>query len=121
MNSSTITAIIILIIILIPAVRGCIKHFKGEGDCCGGPKEKVPRKKIKGKKLYDYVMTVEGMHCDNCKNRIIKHLNELDGVVAKVDRSTKTAVASCYGEVDAELVKKTIEDLDFTVTKMEKR
>ena len=121
MNSSTIIAIIIIIIVLIPAVRGCIKHFKGEGDCCGGPKEKVPHKKIKGQKLYDYVATVEGMHCDNCKNRIERHLNELDGVVGKVNRATKTAVASCYKEVDMELIKKTIEDLDFTVTNIEKR
>lgn len=33
----------VLIVILIPAVKSTITHLKGEGSCCGGPKEKVPK------------------------------------------------------------------------------
>ena len=36
-------AIVIIVIILIPAIRTTVKHMKGEGDCCGGPKECIAR------------------------------------------------------------------------------
>ena len=108
--------VIILIIIMVPAVRGCIKHFKGEGDCCGGPKEKAPKKKIKGTKLKTLKVQIEGMHCNNCKNRIEKYLDAIDGVVAKVSLEKKAATVSLYKELDTEVIKKTIEDLDFKVT-----
>ena len=59
------------------------------------------------------------MHCTNCKNRIEKHLDELQGVVAKVNLEKKQAKVSLYEEVPEELIVKTIEDLDFTVVKVE--
>lgn len=112
-------AIIIIVIILIPAIRTTIKHMKGEGDCCGGPKEKVPKKKIDGPKLRDVTVHIEGMHCQNCKNRIEKHVNELDGAICKVNLNKKTATVSLYKEIDENLIKETIEKLDFTVVSME--
>ena len=112
--------ILILVIILIPAVMTSVKHLKGEGDCCGGPKEKVPKKKIKGTVLYRYNVVIDGMHCTNCKNRVEKNLNLIEPVVSKVDLEKKTAVVSCYGEVDADTIRKVIEDLDFTVVSIEK-
>ena len=39
MNTSSVAIIIILILILIPAIHSSIVHLKGEGSCCGGPKE----------------------------------------------------------------------------------
>ena len=106
-------------IILIPAIRTTVKHMKGEGDCCGGPKEKVPKKKIDGPKLRELTVHIEGMHCQNCKNRIEKHVNELDGVICKVKLNKKIAVVSLYKDVDESLIKDTIEKLDFTVVGME--
>ena len=103
-------AIVIIVIILIPAIRTTVKHMKGEGDCCGGPKEKVPKK---------LTVHIEGMHCQNCKNRIEKHVNELDGVICKVKLNKKIAVVSLYKDVDESLIKDTIEKLDFTVVGME--
>ena len=105
--------------ILIPAIRTTVKHMKGEGDCCGGPKEKVPKKKMDGPKLRELTVHIEGMHCQNCKNRIEKHVNELDGVICKVKLNKKIAVVSLYKDVDESLIKDTIEKLDFTVVGME--
>ena len=102
-------AIVIIVIILIPAIRTTVKHMKGEGDCCGGPKEK----------LRELTVHIEGMHCQNCKNRIEKHVNELDGVICKVKLNKKIAVVSLYKDVDESLIKDTIEKLDFTVVGME--
>ncbi len=112
-------AIVIIVIILIPAIRTTVKHMKGEGDCCGGPKEKVPKKKIDGPKLRELTVHIEGMHCQNCKNRIEKHLNELDGVICKVNLNKKIAVVSLYQEVEESVIKETIEKLDFTVVGIE--
>ena len=116
MNSQNIIIVIILLIIFIPAVKNTITHMKGEGACCGGPKEKPVKKKLPGKPRAKLIIHIEGMKCDNCKNRIERHLNELDGVIAKVKLSKKTAEVSLYQDVDEELIKSTIEKLDFDVT-----
>ncbi|MCI5640825.1 MAG: heavy-metal-associated domain-containing protein [Lachnospiraceae bacterium] len=118
-SSGNWIAIVIIVIILIPAIRTTVKHMKGEGDCCGGPKEKVPKKKIDGPKLRELTVHIEGMHCQNCKNRIEKHLNELDGVICKVNLNKKIAVVSLYQEVEESVIKETIEKLDFTVVGIE--
>ena len=116
MNSQNIIIVIILLIIFIPAVKNTITHMKGEGACCGGPKEKPVKKKLPGKPKAKLIIHIEGMKCDNCKNRIERHLNELDGVIAKVKLSKKTAEVFLYQDVDEELIKSTIEKLDFDVT-----
>ena len=60
----------ILIIVIVAALLGSRKHFKGEGGCCGGGGDV----KIKPKHLDTIVATkklhIEGMFCVNCQNRI---------------------------------------------------
>ena len=85
LNTQTLLIIVILVLILIPAIRTSIKHMKGEGDCCGGPKEKPIKKKISGPVLREVTVHIDGMHCQNCRVRIENHLNEMDGIVAKVN------------------------------------
>ena len=115
MSAANIIIVVLLVIILIPAIRTSLTHMKGEGDCCGGPKEKVPKKKIDGQKLGDYIVQIEGMHCQNCKNRIERKLNELDGVVSKVNLEKKEARVSYYQQVDQATICDVIERLDFKV------
>ncbi len=115
-NTQDIIIVVILAVILIPAVKTTITHMKGEGSCCGGPKEKVPKKKLPGKPKTVYTVGIEGMHCSNCKNRIEKHLNEIPDVIAKVNLSNNTAKVSVYEDTSKEIIKETIEKLDFTVT-----
>ena len=54
-------------------------------------------------------------------NRIEKHLDELDGVVAKVNLNKKQAVVSIYREIDDSVIRDVIEGLDFTVVSMEQK
>ena len=110
-----IIIIAILAVILFFAVRGTITHMKGEGDCCGGPKEKAPKKRIAGRPIRVLKVGIKGMHCDNCKNRIEKHLNELDGVVAHVKLARETATIKLYKEVSEDTIRSIIEGLDFKV------
>ena len=81
--------ILILVVLLSFAVKNSIKHFKGEGACCGGGSGSVRTKKPKKKKLDGPVIgkrTIEisGMHCRNCVNSVTRALNSIDGVAAKV-------------------------------------
>ncbi len=116
MNGQDIIIVLILAVILIPAVKSTITHMKGEGSCCGGPKEKVPKKKLPGKPKRVYTVNIEGMHCTNCKNRVEKHLNEISDVIAKVNLSENTAKVSVYENTSEDTIRETIEKLDFMVT-----
>lgn len=119
MNSQDIVIIVILAIILIPAIKSSVTHMRGEGSCCGGPKEKPVRKKLPGKPTSKLIVHIEGMQCDNCKNRVERHLDELDGVVARVKLSKKLAEVLLYQEVEESVIRDTIEGLDFEVTEIE--
>ena len=75
----------ILIILIIIGIRSSVKHFKGEGGCCGGGSSvKVKRKKLK-QVVKQRTVIVDGMTCEHCKARVESRLNSLDGVSAKVN------------------------------------
>ena len=61
---------VVILIVLIFAVKGSLKHFKGEGACCGGGSGSVKPKKPKKKTLDGPVIgrrtiRISGMHCQN--------------------------------------------------------
>lgn len=108
--------IIIAIIIVLGAfgVRSMVKHFKHESACCGGGSNYVSKKKLKNvvaKKSF----VVEGMSCENCKARVERFLNDLDGVVAKVNLKKKEVCVSMEREVSDEEIVATIEKAGYTV------
>ena len=115
MNATNIIIIIILVVILIPAVKTSITHMKGEGDCCGGPKEKPKKKKIEGKPIKKEILNIEGMQCNNCRVRLENKLNEIDDIVAKVNLAKKTAEISYYKDVEKTTIVEVVERLDFKV------
>ena len=115
-----IIVVAILAVILVFAVRSSMKHFRGEGGCCGGGKvPKAKPKKLNGPKVAEKIIHIEGMHCENCKNRIEKTLNQMDGVAAKVDLGKKIARVSLEKQVADEVLKNAIEKQDFKVTGIE--
>ena len=67
-------------------------------------------------KLGEKVLTVEGMHCENCEVRVENALNRLDGVLCKVNLKKKTATVSYSKKVSDELLKETVERLGYEVT-----
>ena len=118
-NIGTILVIVILIIIIFFAVKNSIKHAKGEGSCCGGGgSDKPERKKLKGKKLGEKIIYIEGMHCDHCKNTVEGSINEIDGASAKVNLKKNIAVVSYDREISDEELKNAVEKKDFKVIKI---
>lgn len=108
----------ILIILMIIGIRSSVKHFKGEGGCCGGGSSvKVKRKKLK-QVVKQRTVVIEGMTCEHCKSRVESRLNVLDGVSAKVYLKRKTAVVSMEKDVEDEVIKKVIENAGYEVVEI---
>ena len=108
----------ILIILIIIGICSSVKHFKGEGGCCGGGSSvKVKRKKLKQIVKQRTVM-IEGMTCDHCKACVESRLNALDGVSAKVNLKKKTAVVSMEKDVADEVIKNAIENAGYEVVEV---
>ena len=110
----------ILLIVLVLAILRAKKHFKG-GGCCGSGSTTIRDKKVlTAPKIGEKVLTVEGMHCENCEIRVENALNRLDGVVCKVNLKKKTATVSFSQEVSDALLKETVERLGYQVTQIRK-
>lgn len=106
----------ILVIIVIFAVAGSARHFKGEGGCCGGGGGSIrEHKELDAPKIGEKILKIEGMHCDNCRNRVERAVNKIDGVVCRVNLKKKTAKVSYSREIDDELLKSTVTKLGYEV------
>lgn len=117
---SDVIIILILIVILGFAVKSSIKHFKGEGACCGGGFGQVKTKRPKKKKLDGPVIgtrtiKISGMHCQNCVNSVTRALNSLDGVSAKVSLRDNSAEVSFDRSVEEDRLRRAVEDAGFEV------
>ena len=108
--------ILILAAMIFLGVRGSIKHFRGEGGCCGGSPSRPPRKRLKNKVIKIYIFQIEGMHCRNCANTVTRSINELEGVAAKVNLKKHEAKVSCDREIDVMGMKNAIERKGYVVT-----
>ncbi|MGI6007265.1 MAG: heavy-metal-associated domain-containing protein [Ruminococcus sp.] len=117
-----IIIVVILVIIILVAARSALKHMKGEGGCCGGGGTvKAEKKKLEGPVVAQKIMTIEGMHCENCKNAVENRLNRLEGVAARVNLRKKTALISMDRPVDDETLKKAVNGLDYQVISIEEK
>lgn len=113
--------ILILILIAIAAIallRGR-KHFKG-GGCCGSGSNTIrTHKKLDQPVIGQYVLHIEGMHCENCQARIENAIDRLDGVSCETNLRKKTATVSYSQQIDPERIWETVEKLGYTVTDMQ--
>lgn len=111
----TYIAGLIILILCFFAVRGSFKHFKGEGGCCGGSGGvKASREKPK-RIIAQKILTIDGMHCKNCSERVEKSINSIDGAYAKVNLKKKTAVICFEKEVLEDEPVKAVEKNGFKV------
>lgn len=113
---SNIVAIVILILILALGVSGSVKHFKGEGGCCGGGSVVKERdKKLSGPVIGRTSLIVEGMHCENCSNRIKRTINSIDGASCKVSLKKGHVDIEYDREISKDIFVRAIEDLGYHV------
>lgn len=108
--------IVILVLVIIFALLQVKKRLKGGGYCNGGSNTIRDKKKLTEPKIGEKVLTIEGMHCENCEIRVENALNRLENVACKVSFKKKTAVISYSKEVSDDLLKETVERLGYKVT-----
>ena len=116
MGNVIILAILLVMVVL--AVNSGRKHFKGSGGCCGGGGEERPHKKLEEPAVGQRVLSVEGMHCENCQARIEKAIDRLDGMVCKTNLRKKTATVTFSQPVSDDTLKEIVEKLGYRVTEI---
>ncbi len=120
-----LNAIIILLILaaIVFAVRSSIRHFKGQGSCCGGGGGKTvsTEKTLEGNVVCEKTVTVEGMVCKNCAAHVQNALNSLQGVAAKVNLKKAEAHVRAVRDVSDEEIRKALSDAGYGVGKIANR
>ena len=111
----------IVIVIVYFAVRSVIK--RGKNGCCGGGSCSVHEVKAEDQDRSHYpfkaVVTVEDMHCENCKKKVENALNAISGVWATVDLSSHTAEVRMKEEHSEEELREHINKAGYGVSKVE--
>lgn len=105
--------IIIVLLVLALGIGEVIKHFKGQGGCCGGGSYKPKTKNLTGV-LYEKTFHVEGMHCEHCKRRVEEAVNDMKGVAGKVNLKKGELTVLYAEEVDDALIRERIERAGYT-------
>lgn len=118
MNTSTVIVILVLVVVAILAICSSLKHFKGQGGCCGGGEEVVQKAETKtldhppiGKKI----LRISGMHCDNCKNAVERQINRIEGASCQVDLKKGEATVLYDREISDKLLRFTVEAMEYKV------
>ena len=125
-SSAVGVAIVILVfaICFALAVRAAIRHFKGEGGCCGDCAGPSPAQdKQIGTTVAEVELVIDGMHCMKCVARVKAALEAIPGVAAEVTLETQAKLTAGYGlavvRMDREVpdadLRKAVEDQGFRV------
>ena len=112
-------AIVVLVfaIVLALAVRAALRHFKGEGGCCGGGAGEPPpvADKAIGPAVARRELALGGLHCMKCVARVKAALEALPGVAADVTLDPQRAVVRMDRKVPDEALRKAVEAQGFQV------
>lgn len=117
-----VDAVIIIAVILLMALaaKQSLKHFRGEGSCCGGGSSKASKVEMKEKILSGPILgrktiKIDGMHCEHCVQNVMGAINQIQGVSAKVYLDTKEAVISYEKKVSDDVLRQAVEDAGYKV------
>ena len=113
-----IIILLIVLVVIIFAVKGTIKHFKGEGPCCGGGGKVLvdsTKKTLEHPEIGEKTVKISGMHCDHCVSSVTAAINKIDGAVAKVNLKKEEAVVSYDLQTSDDEIRNAVEDAGFTV------
>ncbi len=106
----------ILVVLLIVGVRSTMKYFKKKSGCCGSGSVYIPKKKLQNV-IAKKTFIVEGMTCENCEARVVRAVNDIDGLAAKVNLKKKEVIVSMEREVGDEEIKEAIKKAGYEVVK----
>ena len=83
---ANVIVVAVVIVLLGFALKGTLKHLKGESPCCGGGDTIIIEdKKLDGPVIGKKTVKISGMHCDHCVRAVTEAINKIDGASAKVN------------------------------------
>lgn len=107
MSAGSMVVLGIIIVAAVLAVGPAVKHFTGQGGCCGGGSTAHPRTKRvhvadKNPENYPYQTTlkIRGMTCDHCRKNVENALDSVDGTWATVDLQKREALVRSKRPID---------------------
>lgn len=109
--------IAVLAVIIAVGVVSCVKHFKGQGGCCGGGSTVRTKKKLAHVAGEKNVM-IEGMMCEKCEARVERFLNDIPGVSARVSHKKGHAVVMYERAFDETAVRAAVEKAGYQVVEI---
>ena len=104
----------IIAVIVVMGIFSTVKHFRGEGGCCGGGSYKPKKKKLSGVK-YQKSFKVRGMHCESCRHRVEEAVNDIKGVKGRVNLKRQELTVSYAEDVSDEVLRAKVEKAGFTL------
>lgn len=107
---------ILVLVALFFALKGVVKHWRGESSCCGGGDVKVPKKKLTGTIVETKIVDIEGMTCGHCKARVEQALDTIDGAAAEVNLHRNHAIVKMTREVSNDEIRRALAGSGYTIT-----
>ena len=108
--------IIILVVVLAVGygIYATLRHFRGQGGCCGGGEYRPGKKRLKVV-IKQREFHIQGMHCDNCKRRVEEAVNDLVGVAGRVNLKKGLLTVYYAKDVEDQVIRAKIERLGYRV------
>ena len=109
----------ILIVIVALGISSSVKHFKGEGSCCGGGGGTlVEKKQLENPVVEKKTVFTEGMKCSECAKKLWNSLNKIEELsVKKVNFKNGTAVFEASRNISEEEIKSAVENAGYKFIK----
>ena len=107
--------VMILVLLVLAVAIGIwytVRHFKGEGGCCGGGSYKPRRKKL-AHVVGERTFRVEGMHCEHCKTRVEEAVNDIHGAAGRADWKKGLLTVQYSEPVEDEQMKRKVEKAGY--------
>lgn len=118
----TVIIVLFLLVIVTFAVKSVIHRIRHGSACCG--ERDVPQKKIKVKDKnkshypFQYILTVDGMHCSNCTRNVENALNVLEGIWATADLQNKEVIVLSKSIKKNSELERIVAEAGYTVLKI---
>lgn len=109
---------VIVLVALFFALRGVVRHWRGEGSCCGGGGGIVapPKKTLTGDIVGEKIIEISGMTCGNCKIRVEQALDAIDGAAAEVNLHHNRATLKMTRKVSDDEIRQSLAGSGYEIT-----
>ena len=105
----------IILIILVIALLSVKDKIKSKSGCCGGSNEYQFKKRKIGKVVGKKIISIEGMHCNHCRNRVMEIINSMEGICGEVNLKRNEAVIEYDHDFDIQIMIDLIEKAGYQV------